>query len=101
MKIWEFVVCLFILEKNAAQEKSVKSYQYFIENAKLEITKDRDELYHIWGMVYKKICKIPGVQRVLDISPKNVVDPTIGLGGVRPHTDTHTETYRGPTAIIV
>ena len=37
--------------------------------------------------------------RVLDICAKNEVDPTIGLGGVRGHTDRHTK--RGPTAIIV
>ena len=28
---------------------------------------------------------------VLDICAKNEVGPTIGLGGVRPHTHTHTD----------
>ena len=46
-------------------------------------------------MVTKKTCTIPGV--CLTFVPKIEVDPTIGLGGVRGHTDTHTyiHTHRG------
>jgi len=51
-------------------------------------------------MVTKKLYN-PG--SVLDICAKNEVDPTIGLGGVRPQTYTQTDrqTDRGLTAIIV
>ena len=51
----------------------------------------------LWDMVTKNNLYNPGC--VLDICAKNEVDPTIGLGGVREHTNTHTN--RGPTAIIV
>ena len=42
-------------------------------------------------MVTKNMCN-PGC--VLDICVKNEVDPTIGLGGVRPQTDRHTDRQR-------
>ena len=48
-------------------------------------------------IVTKKNLYNPGC--VLDICAKNEVDLIIGLGGVRPQTDRHTD--RGPTAIIV
>ena len=51
----------------------------------------------LWPKVTKKNLYNP--RCVLDIYAKNEVDPTIGLGGVRPHTDR--QTNRGPTAIIV
>ena len=46
----------------------------------------------LWDMVTKKNLYNPG--RVLDICAKNEVDPTIGLGGVRPQTDRHTHKQR-------
>ena len=51
----------------------------------------------LWDMVTKKNLYNPGC--VLDICAKNEVDPTIGLGGVQQQT--HTQTDRGPSAIIV
>ena len=51
----------------------------------------------LWDMVTKKNLYNPGC--VLDICAKNEVDPIISLGGVR--AQTHTQTNRGPTAIIV
>ena len=46
----------------------------------------------LWDMVTKKNLYNPG--RVLDICAKNEVDPTIGLGGVRPQTDRQTHRQR-------
>ena len=46
----------------------------------------------LWDMVTKKNLYNPGC--VLDILAKNDVDPTISLGGVRPHTHTQTEDLR-------
>ena len=46
----------------------------------------------LWDMVTKKNLYNPGC--VLDICAKNEVYSTIGLGGVREHTDTHTEDLR-------
>ena len=44
-------------------------------------------------MVTKKNLYNPG--RVLDINAKNEVDPIIGLGGVRPPIDRHTQNTYG------
>ena len=46
----------------------------------------------LWDMVIKKNLYNP--RHVLDICAKNQVDPTIGLGGVRPHTHRQTEDLR-------
>ena len=44
----------------------------------------------LWDMVTKKNLYNAGC--VLGICAKNGVDPTISLGGVRPHTHTHRQT---------
>ena len=71
---------------------------YYIATKKEKTSMTSGDL-DLGDMVTKENVYNPGC--VLDIFAKNDVDPTISLGGVRPHTDTHTHANRGPTAIIV
>ena len=61
---------------------------YYITTKKEKTSMTSGDL-DLWDMVTKKNLYNPGC--VLDILAKNDVDPTIGLGGVRPHTDRQTE----------
>ena len=64
-------------------------FLYYIATKKEKTSMTSGDL-DLWDMVTKKNLYNPGC--VLDICAKNGVDPTISLGGVRPQTDTHTQT---------
>ena len=64
---------------------------YYIATKKEKTSMTSGDL-DLGDMVTKKNLYNPG--RVLDICAKNEVDPTIGLGGVRPQRDTQTDTQR-------
>ena len=63
---------------------------YYIATKKEKTSMTSGDL-DLGDMVTKKNLYNPGC--VLDICAKNEVHSTIGLGGVREHTDTHTNTH--------